>query len=218
MSARAGAVDGTRSAASFEAPVREQVEVVRLSRRDGGFALDTSDGSVQAKAVVVANGAYQRPNRPAAAAELPSDLAQLDADDYRHPGSVPSGAVLIIGSGQTGCQIAEELHEAGRDVVMSCGRAPWIPRRLGGHDIVWWALETGFLDQPVDALPTPAVRLAANLQNSGHGGGHDLHFRTLRTLGITLVGRFVGAERRRASFADDLAASVGWATTGTASS
>lgn len=198
-------------AQSFDAPVREGVEVTALDpRSDGGFLLRTSDGEISARSVVVATGAYQRPHRPPAAAALPSDILQLDADDYRDPGSLPDGRVLVVGSGQTGCQIAEELHEAGREVTLSCGRAPWAPRRLGARDIVWWAIETGFLDQSVSSLPTPAARLAANIQSSGHGGGHDLNYRTLRAAGVTLVGHFAGADHHRARFAPDLAASVAW--------
>jgi putative flavoprotein involved in K+ transport len=200
-----------RYARSFDAPVREGVEVTALEpRSEGGFLLRTSDGALTTGSVVVATGAYQRPYRPPAAAALPPDVVQLDVVDYRDPTSLPPGRVLVVGSGQTGCQIAEELHEAGREVVLSCGRAPWAPRRLGGRDIVWWAVETGFLDQTLDDLPAPAARLAANIQNTGHGGGHDLNYRTLRAAGVTLVGRFAGPDDHRARFAPDLAESVAW--------
>jgi putative flavoprotein involved in K+ transport len=118
--------------------------------------------------------------------------------------------VLVVGSGQSGCQIAEELREAGREVFLACGKAPWAPRRLGDRDIVWWAVETGFLDAPLSSLPSPAARLAANLQATGHGDGHDLHYRTLRRMGVTLLGHFLGAEGRRARFAPDLGESVAW--------
>jgi hypothetical protein len=129
---------------------------------------------------------------------------------YRNPGGLPDGGVLIIGAGQSALQIAEELHRAGRDVVVACGRAPWLPRRLGDRDIVWWALETGFLDTPVEALPDPSERLTANLQTSGHDGGHSLHFRTVRDLGVTLAGRFLRVSDGHVEFADDLPASVEW--------
>lgn len=118
--------------------------------------------------------------------------------------------MLIVGSGQTGCQLAEELLEAGRDVVLSCGKAPWVPRRIGGRDVVWWLVESGFLDQPVASLPAPAARLGANPLSTGHGGGHDLHLRTLRALGVTLVGHFLGASGGEARFAPDLAETVAW--------
>jgi putative flavoprotein involved in K+ transport len=116
----------------------------------------------------------------------------------------------VVGSGQSGCQIAEELQLAGRDVVLACGRAPWAARRWGGRDLLWWAHETGFLDVRVEQLPDPAARLAGNIQASGHRGGHDLHYRTLRDLGVTLAGRFLGVSDGRARFAGDLAESVAW--------
>jgi putative flavoprotein involved in K+ transport len=155
----------------------------------------------------VASGAYQSPHRPHAET-LPASLHQVDVAGYRNPDGLPDGGVLVIGFGQSGGQLAEELHAAGRDVVLACGRAPWVPRRIDGRDAVWWAVEIGFLEQPVEALPHPSVRLVANLQNSGAGGGHDLNYRTLRAQGIQLVGRFLGADDGRVRFADDLDASV----------
>ena len=160
--------------------------------------------------MVLSAGAYQRPHRPAGAATLPADLLQIDVEGYRNPADLPRGAVLVVGSGQSGCQIAEELHRAGRDVFLACGRAPWVPRRLGDRDILWWLLETGYLDALVGSLPSPAARLAANPQATGHGGGHDLHYRTLRKAGVTLLGHFLGADGRRARFAPDLGDSVAW--------
>lgn len=114
----------------------------------------------------------------------------------------------MIGSGQTGCQISEELREAGREVFLACGRAPWAPRRADGADIVTWLRETTFFDLPVDLLPSPAARLGANVQVTGARGGHDLHYRTLQAQGVRLLGRLAGVEGHRARFADDLADSV----------
>jgi len=199
-----------RYAASFDAPVREDVEVTAMQTSNGGFVVETSTGPIEAKRVVLASGAYQSPHRPPGSSGIPATTLQLDVAGYRNPQALPDGAVLIIGSGQSGCQIAEELHEAGRRVVVACGRAPWLPRRIGGRDGVWWALETGFLDQPVGALPDPRARLAANLQNSGHDGGHDLNLRTLQAMGVTLVGRFIGADERWLHFAPDLVDSANW--------
>jgi putative flavoprotein involved in K+ transport len=192
-----------------DAPVREGVDVEAVDPGDG-FVLRTSDGELRADAVVVASGTYRRPHLPAVAASLPAGLLQLTAEDYRSPAALPDGAVLVAGSGQSGCQIAEELHEAGREVVLACGKAPWFPRRPGDRDLMWWALETGFLDAPVDSLPSPEARLFANVLSSGRDGGHDLHLRVLRDQGVTLAGHFVGAEGGRARFADDLSASVAW--------
>ncbi len=200
-----------RYAAGFGAPVRENVEVTSITRGpDGGFALETSDGPIAARTVVLGTGAYQRPRRPAGAATLPADLLAIDVPEYSNPAALPPGAVLVVGSGQSGCQIAEELHEAGREVFLACGRAPWIPRRIGGRDVVWWAVEMGYFEMPVGALPHPALRLSGNAQSTGTRGGHDLHYRTLQEAGVTLLGHFVGADGHRARFAADLAASVAW--------
>jgi putative flavoprotein involved in K+ transport len=192
------------------APVREGVEVDAVERRGGSFVLRTSAGGLTAGALVVATGTYRRPHLPQAAAMLPESLPTLTADDYRSPAALPEGAVLVVGSGQSGCQIAEELYEAGREVVLACGRAPWSPRRVGDSDFVWWLVETGFLEATTDSLPGPEARLFANVLATGRGGGHDLHLRVLRELGVTLVGRLVSAEDGVARFAPDLADSVAW--------
>ena len=196
-------------ATSFSAPVREGVTVESLQPGlNGGFLLRTSAGDLQAESVVVCTGAYQRPHRPAIAATFPSDVLVINAEDYKNPPALPPGKVLVVGSGQTGCQIAEELHESGREVFLACGRAPWGPRRLDGRDIVTWLRETTFLDMPLSALPAPAARLVANVQATGHRGGHDLHYRTLQAMGVHLLGRLVGVEGHRAYLAGDLADSV----------
>ena len=203
--------DLERYAAASGAPVREGVDVTSLIRAaDGGFLLETSAGEIEARTVVLSTGAYQRPHRPAAAAGLPQDLLQIDVRDYHNPGELPSGRVLVVGSGQSGCQIAEELHHAGRDVILACGRAGWLPRRIGDHDVVWWLLEAGDLDDKVESLPDPSARLAANVQASGHDGGHDLHYRTLQAMGVTLVGHLTGVEDGHVRFAPDLGDSVAW--------
>ena len=199
-----------RYAAAVRAPVREGVDVVSLQPGDGGFDLETTAGPLAAEIVVLATGGYQRPHRPARAATLPTDLLQIDVEDYQSPADLPAGPVLVVGSGQSGCQIAEELHKAGRDVFLACGKAPWAPRRLGDQDIVWWAVETGFINQPVGALPSPAARLGANVLITGQDGGRDLHLRTLQCTGVILLGHFLGSEGRRARFAPDLAESVAW--------
>ena len=200
-----------RYAAGFEAPVRTGIEVTSLEQgKNGGFVLGSSAGRLEAATVVLSTGAYQRPHRPPGAGTLPADLLQIDVEDYLSPAELPSGPVLVVGSGQSGCQIAEELHRAGREVFLACGRAPWAPRQIGDHDVFWWAVESGFLDEPFSSLPAPAARLSANIQTSGHDGGHDLHFRILRKMGVTLLGHCLGAEGRRARFAPDLGQSVSW--------
>ena len=110
------------------------------------------------------------------------------------PEALPDGRVLVVGSGQTGCQLAEELREAGRDTYLACGRAPWMPRRLGDRDMLAWVVETPVMEATVADLPSPMARLTANLQTSGSRGGHDLHYRTLQALGVKFLGHFIGCE------------------------
>jgi putative flavoprotein involved in K+ transport len=198
-----------RYASNAAVPVREGVNVESLE--DGShrrFVLRTSDGDIHAESVVLCTGAYQRPHRPAILGSFPQDLLAVDAEDYRNPTELPPGRVLVVGSGQTGCQIAEELHESGREVFLACGRAPWMPRRPSGRDIVSWLSEIGFFDTPLSALPSPAARLLANPQATGRDGGHDLHYRTLQAMGVQLLGHLTLVDEHRAHFADDLADSV----------
>jgi putative flavoprotein involved in K+ transport len=198
-----------RYAASFQAPVQTGVEVQSLdAHAEGGFLLRTSAGEIRARQVVLASGAYQRPHRPAVASALPSRLLVIDAEDYTNPNALPPGRVLVVGSGQTGCQLAEDLHLAGRDVVLACGRAPWGPRRLAGLDLVDWLSKTTWFDFPLHALPTPLARLSANILLTGRDGGHDLNYRVLQAMGIPLLGRLQNVEGNKARFAPDLADSV----------
>src|SRR3990170_1471782 len=196
--------------AAFALPVREGVTAVSIERGADGFHIQTTIGDLQARALVLANGAFQRPHRPAGAETLPSDLLRIDVNDFRNATSLPPGRILIVGSGQSGCQIAEELREAGREVVLACGKAPWMPRRVGGRDAFHWLVDSGFLEAPVESLPTPAVRLAANPTATGHDGGHDLDLRTLRAKGVILAGHFLGASNGAVRFAGDLAESMAW--------
>ncbi|HEY8814556.1 MAG TPA: NAD(P)-binding domain-containing protein [Candidatus Dormibacteraeota bacterium] len=196
-------------AASFNPPMQGSTHVTQLAAGpDGGFVLTVSDGQISARKVVVASGGYQKAHQPAGAESLPGSLHQVLSEDYRNPEALPPGNVLIVGSGQTGCQLADELHQAGRGVLLACGRCPWVPRRVGGRDIVWWFRESGFFDRTPDQLASPAARLVGNPQTTGHEGGHDLNFRTLHAAGIELLGRFRGADGSTLQFADDLSDSV----------
>src|SRR5437588_472030 len=201
-------------ARSFQAPVREGVNVSALEPvEDGGFRLRTSAGELRAREVVLASGGYQRPHRPPAAAQRPGSAHVSDAEAYTSPDALPPGMVLVVGSGQTGCQLAEEIRQAGREVSLACGRAPWIPRRLDGRDTIAWLNETPFFDVRLSDLPSPQARLLANPQMSGRLGGHDLNFRTLQAQGVQLLGHFIGVADGRAHFAADLAESVAFGDT-----
>lgn len=197
-------------AGSFSAPVREGVEVRRLVPDGDGFVLDTSEGEMRADNVVVTTGAYQRAHRPPASAALPARIQTMDASDYRRPEDVAAGAVLVVGAGQSGCQIADELRLRGRDVILAASRVPWVPRAIGGRDIVHWHEDTGWFECPRTSLASPEARLAGNQQLGSGGGGHDLNCRTLRAHGVTLVGHLAGVGHGRVEFAPDLAACVAY--------
>ena len=195
-------------ARGLAAPITEGVEVTALMPDgEGGLLLATSEGPLSTDAAVVCTGSFRRPHRPAGLEGVSAGLV-LDAGDYRSPDQLPPGRILVVGSGQTGVQLAEELALAGRDVVLAAGRAPWIPRRLDGTDTVTWLERAGFFEATLADLPSPAARLISNPLVTGRAGGHDLNLRTLGALGVQLAGRVEAADGERIAFRDDLAASV----------
>jgi putative flavoprotein involved in K+ transport len=145
-------------AASFHAPVRCGIEVTSLRRSatPGRYVLETSGGDIEAANVVVATGPFPQPVVPAACTAMPRDLQQLHSSQYRQPEQLAPGAVLVVGTGSSGFQIAEELNLAGRDVFLSAGRYLPAPRRYRGHHTVWWGVKSGLFDRTVDSLPSPA--------------------------------------------------------------
>jgi putative flavoprotein involved in K+ transport len=196
-------------AASFEAPVREGVEVTALrAGAGGGFELETSAGPLRARTVIVATGAYQRPTPSPLRDAAPASVFQQHTAEYRSPDELPEGAVLVVGSGQSGCQVAEDLVDAGRTVYLSVGACPWVPRTHRGRDLVHWMIETGLMDQTVDSLPSPDALVACNPAVSGTERGHDCNPVTLTRRGVIPVGRLEGFHGGSARFAGDLAANV----------
>jgi len=199
-----------RYAELIAAPVQTGVDVTRVSAApEGGFLLETSQGSLRAGKVVLATGAYQVPKVPPA--ELPTGVTQLHTHDYRNPEQLPDGAVLIVGTGQSGGQIAEELHDAGRDVHLAVSVVPEAPRRYRGQDLIYWMLETGKHGPEYgihaltrEALPSPALRFAPNPLLSGTDGGHSIHLRELGRRGIHLHGHLEAVDDGAITFSDDL--------------
>lgn len=194
---------------SFAAPVREGVTVTALrAATGGGFEVETEGGPFCARSVVVATGAYQRPTPSPLRDAVPSGVFQLHTNAYRSPDELPVGAVLVVGSGQSGCQVAEDLIEAGRMVYLAVGACPWLPRRHRGRDVVHWMVETGLMDETVDTLPSPQALVACNPALSGTNGGHDCNPVTLSLRGVVPVGRLEGFGAGHARFAGDLAANI----------
>ena len=135
------------------APVAEGVAVERVRSTAGGFALETSEGPCTADAVVMAMSAYHRPAIPAMAQALPPSIAQIHSSAYRNPAQLPAGAVLVVGSGQSGCQIAEDLHLEGREVHLVTGSAPRAPRSYRGREGVAWLDDMGQYAMTVEQHP-----------------------------------------------------------------
>jgi putative flavoprotein involved in K+ transport len=191
---------------SFDPPVLEGVSVTALrATAGGGFDLQTSAGACHADQVVIATGGYHVPAIPRLAERLPDDVTQLHASAYRNPSSLPPGEILVIGSGQSGCQIAEDLHLAGRRVHLCLGSAPRTARRYRGRDVVEWLEDMGYYNMPVHEHPLKErVRAKANHYVTGRDGGRDIDLRQRAKEGMRLYGRLVGARGGRLEFAPDL--------------
>lgn len=192
-------------AEKFEAPIRCGVEVLKAERnRDKpGFIVETSQGVIECDNIVAATGAFQIPVMPDLVPERPG-LTQMHSIDYRNPGQLADGAVLVVGAGSSGVQIAEELVRAGRRVYLSVGPHDRPPRVYRGRDYCWWLGVLGLWDIPAPRPGTEHVTIAV----SGADGGHTVDFRDLARQGITLVGRTTACEDGVLTFSDDLARNI----------
>ncbi len=175
---------------SFNPPVKEGVAVSRVRPSIQGFELSTDLGECTADQVVIAAGSYHKPKLPKMAERLPEEILQLHSSDYKNPQSLPDQAVLVVGTGQSGCQIAEDLHLAGKPVHLCVGSAPRSPRRYRGKDVVDWLDQMGYYDLSVDQHPQKEqVRTKANHYVTGRDGGREIDLRHLALEGMQLYGR-----------------------------
>lgn len=193
--------------ASFNPPVQEGVEVLSVRRMDDGkFHIVTSDGEYRAGQVVIANGVYSEPVIPRSAERLPDGITQLHSSNYRNPESLPEGATLVVGSGQSGCQIAEDLHIAGREVHLCVGTAPRSPRIYRGREVTDWLTDSGYYDIPLDRHPQgEAVKSKTNHYLTGRDGGREIDLRKRAIEGMKLYGSFDRVESTHLYFKPDLA-------------
>lgn len=192
-------------ATMIKAPIRTGVEVLRAERVAGSgiFRIETSDGVIEARNIVCATGAFQHPVIPPI---VPSDetILQIHSHSYRNPDQLPAGAVLVVGAGSSGGQIARELMEAGRKVYLSVGPHDRPPRAYRGRDFCWWLGVLGLWDIPAPAPGTEHVTISV----SGANGGETVDFRRLAAQGMTLVGRTQSYRDGVMTFADDVGRNI----------
>ena len=194
---RAGIVDFFAGYADrFGLPIRYDTPV--KSVEPWGFhryRVQTSHGAIEADNVVIATGFFQQTRIPAHAAHLAPDIVQLHTAGYRNPAALPEGGVLVVGSGLSGAQIAEDLVRAGREVILATGSAGHAPRRYRGRDIAWWLDQAGAWEHPRPSL-TPT--------RPPEAGGYSPNLHQLAQDGVRLLGRFRTADGHAMSFAPDL--------------
>lgn len=190
-----------RFAESFDAPVRHGTAVTSIAPHDGGWLVSTHQDEAVADSVVVATGGYQHPSIPRASGLVDPSITQIHSDDYRNPGDLPDGDVLVVGSAQSGTQIVDDLRLDGRGVWLSVSASGRGPRRYRGKDLFLWLGEIGFLERPVE---DESARSSASVHVSGRDGGKDLNLRAFGRDGVRLVGRVERAEGSRLGFTDDV--------------
>lgn len=188
----------------FEPPVRFGANVTGVHRLDDGYVVTVEDDIYEARNVVVAAGTFQRPRIHSSASRIPPSITQLHTAQYRNPAQLPPGPALVVGSGQSGAQIALELMESGRQVYLCVGSAGRLPRRYRQRDGMWWALQLGMLDQTVDELDSPDERFRANPQISGRNGGSDINLHEFARAGMRLLGHLNDVANGHVLLAGDL--------------
>jgi putative flavoprotein involved in K+ transport len=188
-----------------DCPVRERVPVARLAPAGNGYALRTEGDDIQTRTVVVATGDQNLPKVPALAGTFPDRVAQYHTAHYRGPDQLPDGAVLVVGSAQSGCQITEDLLAGGRRVVLATSPVGRVPFRHRGRESIEWLVEAGFMDQRPRDLPDPSM-LHAAMPILAPGRGLSLP--ALARAHATLVGRPLAVDGDRVSFDDSVAANV----------
>jgi putative flavoprotein involved in K+ transport len=190
----------------FRLPVGYGIRVnsVEQDQTGNGFVVRTSTGSFAADNVVIATGLHQFPRIPPFSRHFPASIRQMHSDHYRNPQSLPVGSVLVVGSAQSGAQIAEELNQAGRTVYLSTCGAGRTPRRYRGKDANWWLHKMGVYKRTVDQLPSPKAKFGGWPHISGQNGGHRLSLHQFARDGMALLGRAEGVHGERLILSRDL--------------
>jgi putative flavoprotein involved in K+ transport len=189
----------------IKAPIRCGVDVTSLERKSdsGRYLLTTSNGIIEAANVVIATGPYQRAAIPTMSSDIPKNFFQVHSSAYRNPNQLPPGAVLVVGSGASGCQIADDLQRSGRQVYLSVGHHNRVPRRYRGKDFAYWGATLKRAEQIVDTVPLN-LRKGAEVLLTGANGGYDVDLRAMAARGIVLLGHSQGIKDGDLMLADDL--------------
>jgi len=195
----------TRYAALSQAPVRSNTAVTSLTADGDGYRLMTSQGELRSRCVVIASGACNLPSVPALRAAVPPSIAQFTTFDYRKPGDLPEGGVLVVGPSATGLQLASEIHLSGRPVTLSVGEHVRLPRTYRGRDVLWWMDRSGVWNQRYDEIDdlTRARRLPSP-QLVGTPERATLDLNAIGAMGIQIVGRLSTVRDGRALFSGGL--------------
>ena len=188
----------------IKAPVRCGVNVTSLGRADSCYLLSTNKGAIEAANVVIATGPYQLPATPAVRANVPNNVLQVQSNAYRNPAQLPPGAVLVVGSGASGCQITEDLNQTGRQVYLSVGRHSRMPRKYRGQDFAYWGAALKRPEQIVDTVPLN-LRKGSEVLLTGADGGYTVDLRAMAARGIVLLGHLQAINDGELILADDLA-------------
>ena len=193
-------------AASFNPPIKEGVTVSKVKQTETGvFAVSTSIGEYTGAQVIIAVSGYHTPKIPRLAERLPNSIHQIHSSTYKHPESLPAGSVLVVGTGQSGCQIAEDLHLAGTQVHLCVGGAPRAPRLYRGKDAVEWLDRMGYYDLSIDEHPKKeTARSNTNHYLTGRDGGREIDLRKFALSGMKLHGRLRSINDRQLEFQEDL--------------
>lgn len=198
-----------RYGARLHAPLITNTAVTRVEQIHDRFHVVTARGAWQADSVVVASGYCDLPAVPAASSGLPPSIEQVLPRNYRRPAQLPPGGVLIVGASSTGVQLADEIHQSGRQVTLAVGRHLRLPRRYRGRDILWWLDQLGVLSQPIETVHSIAIsRHQPSLQLVGRSDHASLDIGMLRDRGVRLVGRLRDISGDAVTFADDLIANT----------
>lgn len=193
-----------RYVSQYHLPIMFGVRALVVEPNSSLYHVKTDQGEWEAANVVIATGLYQKARIPVWWSDISADILQLSSGQYRNPDMLPPGAVLVTGSGQSGCQIAEELYQSGRKVYLCVGSAGRTPRRYRGRDLIAWFRDSGFFNRTPENLASPQARFASNPLITGKDGGHTLNLHQFYRDGVVLLGRLKGFKEGVINLANDL--------------